>query len=437
MKKHISLWNCIKLGLNGIFLNAGKTISTILLLAFSLLFLGISLSVCFYDETNSKAKSMVKYDTFTVLSSTDGVMFKDDFENLSKISEKEFASLIPFSAVSSWENFFSISQTISLQELRDYPVYSPNGICSMTKTMIEEEEIPLLGRLPNTKDEIAINSCMLKLFLQFGYIDDTEGSTICYFTSAEEFLDSSPHLFLLDPSCDQQFPVKIVGVVSYPCNTIDHQEVKDEITVDELALNDKIYVSEEFATSVMESYYGVEANGVFAIGMNLNLKQAKKLLSQTDYQFYSNSITQVESMKETVDRTGTTFLVLTLISFVFASLLLIRFISFSMEERKQEIGILRALGARKKDVRRIFLSESLSLAVIASLCCIPLMIFALKGINMFLSLGLGASFVFLTFSLFIPVLLLTVSILVALFATIIPINKRIKGSPIEAINKIE
>ena len=49
---------------------------------------------------------------------------------------------------------------------------------------------------------------------------------------------------------------------------------------------------------------------------------------------------------------------------VFAALLLANFITTSIHYKRQEIGILRAIGSRSADVFRIFFSESFVIAMI-------------------------------------------------------------------------
>lgn len=52
---------------------------------------------------------------------------------------------------------------------------------------------------------------------------------------------------------------------------------------------------------------------------------------------------------------------------VFSTLLLSNFISLSISNKKKEIGILRAVGAREGDVFKIFIAESLTIVIICSI----------------------------------------------------------------------
>jgi ABC-type lipoprotein release transport system permease subunit len=50
--------------------------------------------------------------------------------------------------------------------------------------------------------------------------------------------------------------------------------------------------------------------------------------------------------------------------------MLLNFISVSIANKKKDIGILRAIGARKIDVFKIFFSEALFIGVVCSLLAI-------------------------------------------------------------------
>lgn len=118
---------------------------------------------------------------------------------------------------------------------------------------------------------------------------------------------------------------------------------------------------------------------------------------------------------------------------LFCSLLLYQFISFLIEGRRQEIGILRAMGASKRYVKVLFLSESLTLAmlqgvtgILSSACMIPIT-------NKILSDKLGVELTFVQFSPTLIPLILGVSILVSILSTIIPIERIANKSPAESM----
>ena len=118
---------------------------------------------------------------------------------------------------------------------------------------------------------------------------------------------------------------------------------------------------------------------------------------------------------------------------LFAAVMMANFIGISISYKKQEIGILRAIGSRSNDVFRIFFSESFIIAIIN---------FILSGIGVFLVTQIinsivrkevGILITFLTFGTRQIVLLLFISVLVAFIASFIPVYRIASKKPIDAI----
>lgn len=127
------------------------------------------------------------------------------------------------------------------------------------------------------------------------------------------------------------------------------------------------------------------------------------------------------------------FLIVSIILAVFASLLLINFIGVSVSNKKQEIGILRALGARSKDVFGIFLKEALIIALISFIVATTLTIGTVIYINLFLRREYNILLTFLNFGIRQVLGLLLVSTFVATLSSFFPVNKIARLRPIDAI----
>lgn len=118
---------------------------------------------------------------------------------------------------------------------------------------------------------------------------------------------------------------------------------------------------------------------------------------------------------------------------IFAMFLLINFISTSINYRKKEIGILRALGCKSKDVLKMFITESSVLVIIC-------LLFANIGINKIVDLFNGAisTFVsndikFLVYGNEQRIWLIAITVGIILVANLLPIRKITKMKPIDAI----
>lgn len=118
---------------------------------------------------------------------------------------------------------------------------------------------------------------------------------------------------------------------------------------------------------------------------------------------------------------------------IFAALLLANFITTSIHYKRQEIGILRAIGSRSADVFRIFFSESFVIAMInfvisTILCCVGVIV-----INTVVRMELGALITILHFGVRQVILLFFVSVLIAALASFIPVYRIASKRPIDAI----
>lgn len=118
---------------------------------------------------------------------------------------------------------------------------------------------------------------------------------------------------------------------------------------------------------------------------------------------------------------------------VFAALMMMSFITMTINHKKREIGILRAIGARKLDVFKIFFNESLIMAVVNFVFAVILTIVAIILLNNLIGGGLGMSIVLLSFGIRQAALIAGVSLLVAVLASALPVRKISKLKPIDAI----
>lgn len=118
---------------------------------------------------------------------------------------------------------------------------------------------------------------------------------------------------------------------------------------------------------------------------------------------------------------------------VFASLLLANFIGQSISYKKQEIGILRAIGSRSNDVFRIFFSESFIIAMINFIISATGVGIVSAVINMFFRKGMNVLVTVLSFGPRQIILLFAISVGVAFIASFLPVKKIAAKRPIDAI----
>lgn len=152
----------------------------------------------------------------------------------------------------------------------------------------------------------------------------------------------------------------------------------------------------------------------------------------TDFKELSPEVYNFEVL---INRMWPIFITIGAILIVILILLVINLISFSIANRKKEVGILSAIGASNKDITSIFLLETLIIAVISFVIVLSLTFAAMQYLNVLYSARETFSIVFP----FMRVDILTVTSLIAmsfgllLLAALIPIRKIMKLKPIDAI----
>ena len=128
------------------------------------------------------------------------------------------------------------------------------------------------------------------------------------------------------------------------------------------------------------------------------------------------------------------FLYVGIVLAAFSALLLSNFISVSISNKRREIGILRAVGARSLDVFKIFFSESFFITAVCVLLSIIGSIVICGIVNGIVNELLGASlFVFgiLSIAVLIGVALVTVVV-----STFLPVYNAARKKPVESIRSL-
>ena len=179
----------------------------------------------------------------------------------------------------------------------------------------------------------------------------------------------------------------------------------------------------------------------------LSLKANVVYLTATDKQ-YTSSIKQAakdkgfagsmqEQMAEMFDSILSVLTyVLTAIaavSLLVSAIMILVVLNISVVERTQEIGVMKALGARRKDIRRIFSSEAFLLGLASGIVGIALTWLLAQGINSFTQSAFKAAVVSLTPQYALTGLL--ISIVISMIAGILPANHASKLDPVEALRK--
>ena len=201
-----------------------------------------------------------------------------------------------------------------------------------------------------------------------------------------------------------------------------------------------IVVGDEIASTLINQ----KANGTYSFAVG-NMPESLDDIRQNvrfsnEYEIdgvkfiLKNNVTeQLDWIDEMLSVLGRVFLYVGIGFALFASLMLSNFIGTSVAFKKQEIGILRAIGSRSNDVFRIFFAEAFIIAMINYVLSVVGTLSVTLFINSMLRNSAGLLITFLNFGIRQVALLLAVSLFVAVISTFIPVKKIASMKPIDAI----
>ena len=119
---------------------------------------------------------------------------------------------------------------------------------------------------------------------------------------------------------------------------------------------------------------------------------------------------------------------------VFAALMLLNFITISVASKKKDIGILRAIGARKSDVFKIFFAESLFIGALCSLLSIIAAYVAQFFLDRYFVEQIDLSI--LQFGIINVGLIVVIALCISFIATIFPVIHASRKPPVESIRAL-
>ena len=119
---------------------------------------------------------------------------------------------------------------------------------------------------------------------------------------------------------------------------------------------------------------------------------------------------------------------------IFASLMLLNFISTSIANKTKEIGILRAVGARGADLFKIFFCESSIISIICIILSVIGSILTCKSINE--SMANAANLVLLDFNIINILMIFIGAMVITAIGTFIPVYIASKKQPVDSIRTL-
>ena len=410
----------------------------------ALILFGLSVTVAMYDEDRAIAESMVLYDRAALVMKPDESPFsKEELALLEEKTGKAFGTLSPApQELLPGLMQFTAGENKSLGDLTHCITKSPDGMIVLSEAVLGEAEgYTLTGRLPEGTAEIALPACLAELFVELNYYDEIASPQVYHedsftweydkthltrISSHEELIGK--RLYLADPAGGEPLKASIVGILEYECGREGYHNASDM----SLTLEDQLIVSEEYAKAA----FGGSA-GVFALaGPPESASEAAtlyELLKSGEYLVYTDAVAEVEEYRETIGGFTGAFVGVGAAFAVFAGALIFQFINLSIEAKRGQVGILRALGARSYDVCRIFFSESFLLALVSVAVAIPSTVGLSYAVNKILADLFFIRIAVLNFTIWMPVSILLLGFVIAFAATVFPVLKEARKAPIDAI----
>ncbi len=228
--------------------------------------------------------------------------------------------------------------------------------------------------------------------------------------------------------------LKLIALFKYEKKNAEYNWYESVLKNCNVVLNSKYYEDKIEPTLKGYWYVGAVMSSDNTINENF-IKFCENFDKNGNKYTILNSATGTLDMFEGIIGTiSTVFLYVAIAFAVFASLLLMNFISTSISYKKREIGVLRALGARGSDVFGIFFNESAIIAMINFVLATIATMVACYVINIVMVKNLGIQIVLLNGNIRQPLLILAISLATAFISSLIPVIKISKKKPIDAIN---
>ncbi len=282
------------------------------------------------------------------------------------------------------------------------------------------------GRLPNVTDDgtleiVIAQSTAEKLVGENGRVTDLIDQPL-YF-SISNFRSRQPEVKIVE--------AKIVGVSAQ--NT----------------LLDVLYMNPETTFSMLDTYFGIKKEDIKAPRMLVFMNDTKDITtytkeltdSQSTYRFESVAAQILGTVDNILNMVRNGLIAFSSVSVVVAILMIAIVIYISVLERQREIGIIRAIGGRKKDIRNMFISESLGIGFLSGVLGVSVAYGITITINTLVTMFLRQTnpnipaFNVAQLPLETAAILIGLCMLIAVIAGLIPSLRAANLDPVESIRK--
>ena len=195
-----------------------------------------------------------------------------------------------------------------------------------------------------------------------------------------------------------------------------------------------LYIDYDFFMTYYAEYSDPQPSTIYIQTESETISNAIKKYVST-LEGYSGSIEEnLANMFQNMGNTiGTSLIILSIISLIVSAIMILVVMYMSVTERTKEIGVLKSIGARKKDIHRIFSSESFLVGLLSGICGlivagVLLLIIYLVLINL---VGIAP----LSFKWYYVFIALGVSVVISVLSGLYPASKAARLDPVESLRR--
>jgi len=209
---------------------------------------------------------------------------------------------------------------------------------------------------------------------------------------------------------------------------------------DDLLGPSPIYVSndlkEDFGLDRLKPYTQILLmNDALTYDEFININQLTNIKTQTKgFLVFNDMSDSMIQIKQSVDSMREITLTIFIIVSVFSIFLMFNYMSQSIEFKKKDIGILRSLGTRFKDITKIFTVEALLVSLVSSVVSIVGLLYASININQILKSRTFYQVNVFEVELSLIVWLILFSVLTTVISSLLPMIKLSKMKVVDLLS---
>lgn len=310
-----------------------------------------------------------------------------------------------------------------------------------TYTKIVEDDDQSLSSNPNTITIInSINNNDI-----IGRIPQNDDEIVIYLSSIKTYLDDK---FIELNATSEDIEKYINRTITFDLSKYDKFKGLKVFTVVGI-LNDKGYSPKyNFIVTKPLFEYFLYSNSINDQGKiktltvyfgdnKENIKGFLKEIQSLNYKHVTPYSSEIYQLKSITDKFDTVFYIVGGVFTFFTSLMIFTFITNNILEKRKDIGILRALGARSIDVIKIFIVETFFIALISITISTFSSIMIINYLNKVSENNLNMNIVLIYVDIWSILFSILLTIFIIFLATFIPFRKLRKIPPIKVIKAIE